>query len=130
MGRYVDLLKKHIWNNQSGMTMVEVMLAFAVLSVIMASLSGIMAFSSRMFRQSVDLKRTGENFQSVIYKSEPSDKEKVIANSFVLTDSAGEKINVDAQYCILDSADILTQEEKDVLDVEVYYFKTKNNKTE
>ena len=110
--------------------MVEVMLAFAVLSVIMASLSGIMAFSSKMYRQSVDLKRTGENFQSIIYKSEPSDKEKLIASSFVLTDNAGTKISIEADYCILDSLDVLTQEEKDILDVEVYYFKAKASETE
>lgn len=130
MKKHILRFKNQIWNNQSGMTMVEVMLAFAVLSVIMASLSGIMAFSSKMYRQSVDLKRTGENFQSIIYKSEPSDKEKLIASSFALTDNAGTKISIEADYCILDSLDVLTQEEKDILDVEVYYFKAKASETE
>ena len=122
-------------HNQSGMTMVEILVAFVVLDIWFASLSGVMAFSSKLLQQSIDMNRVGEHFQEIIYKSSINEdlvhKPKQIAEEFYLKDKSGKSIKVEADYCAISSEDFdsFEQGEKDVLNVEVYYFKTKKNTT-
>ena len=119
-------------HNQSGMTMVEILMAFVVLDVFVASLSGVMAFSSKLLRQSIDMNRVGEHFQEIIYKSSLEGEKDAIASEFYLKDKSGKTIKVEADYCAISSEDFdsFEQGEKDVLNVEVYYFKAKENTTE
>lgn len=119
-------------HNQSGMTMVEILMAFVVLDVFVASLSGVMAFSSKLLRQSIDMNRVGEHFQEIIYKSSLEGEKDAIAGEFYLKDKSGKTIKVEADYCAISSEDFdsFEQGEKDVLNVEVYYFKAKENTTE
>lgn len=112
------------WKDQGGMTMVEVLMGFAILSFMMGSLSGIMAFSSNMLAKSVDLRRAEEAVQVAIYKKEPSDKANKVATSFSLINPKdGKTVDITCDYFVLSSKDILTDEETKSLDVRISYFK-------
>ena len=51
-----------------GMTMTEVLLAFVILSIIMGLLSGIIAFSKKMYVDAADLRHSQEDVNREIYK--------------------------------------------------------------
>ena len=50
-----------------GMTMTEVLMAFLVLIIMMGMLSGIIAFSKRMYMNAADLRRSQETVTAFIY---------------------------------------------------------------
>ena len=50
-----------------GMTMTEVLMAFLVLIIMMGMLSGIIAFSKKMYMNAADLRRSQETVSAVIY---------------------------------------------------------------
>ncbi len=62
---HINLLK-----DNRGMTMTEVLMAFMVLIVIMGMLSGIIAFSKKMYMNASDLRRSQETVSQEIYKKD------------------------------------------------------------
>jgi len=116
--------------DQSGMTMVEVLMGFVILSLMLGSLSGIISFSSKMYENSVDIKRCEEKLQAIIYKSNVSADAKKVSDSFNLVDKEGTKIGIDAEYYALDTEDVFDEGEKSTLDVTIFYFKAKEETTE
>ena len=60
-------MKKNLKNNK-GMTMVEVLMGFVLLTLMLGMLSQVIAFSSNLYRQSVSMKRAEENLEKNIYK--------------------------------------------------------------
>ena len=58
--------KRFIKDNR-GMTMTEVLLAFAILSIIMGLLSGIISFSKRIYVDATDQRRAQEVLQKYVY---------------------------------------------------------------
>ena len=60
-------MKNNLKNNQ-GMTMVEVLMGFVLLTLMLGMLSQVIAFSSNLYRQSVSMKRAEENLEKNIYK--------------------------------------------------------------
>ena len=62
---HTNLLK-----DNRGMTMTEVLMAFMVLIVIMGMLSGIIAFSKKMYMNASDLRRSQETVSQEIYKKD------------------------------------------------------------
>ena len=60
-------MTKRLKNDNRGMTMAEVLLAFVILSIIMGLLSGIIAFSKKMYMQAADQRRAQEELQKQIY---------------------------------------------------------------
>lgn len=62
--------KGMINNNQKGSTMVETLVSFVVLFLVLASLYGIVAFSSELYMRSVDTSRLTQKFYKEIYKKD------------------------------------------------------------
>lgn len=62
---HINLLK-----DNRGMTMTEVLMAFMVLIIIMGMLSGIIAFSKKMYMNASDLRRSQETVSQEIYKKD------------------------------------------------------------
>ena len=60
-------MDKSIIKDNRGMTMTEVLLAFAILSIIMGLLSGIIAFSKKMYMEAADQRRAQEILQKNVY---------------------------------------------------------------
>ncbi|MCR5233103.1 MAG: prepilin-type N-terminal cleavage/methylation domain-containing protein [Lachnospiraceae bacterium] len=63
-------------DDNRGMTMTEVLMAFVILAIIMGLLSGIIAFSKRMYMQAADQRRAQEVLQRIIYTKEFYDVKK------------------------------------------------------
>lgn len=62
-------MKKKKTDNR-GMTMVEVLMGFVLLSIMLGMLSQIISFSSSLYRQSVDIKRMEEYMEQYLYKKD------------------------------------------------------------
>lgn len=60
------LLKAIRKKQNKGMTIVEVMVGFVILSIVLASLSGTIAFCNNMMMNAVDLDKMQQNFQKVL----------------------------------------------------------------
>lgn len=58
---------KSILKDQSGVTMVEVLIGFVILASIMAMLSGIIAFASNMYYESVDMRNAEQRMMIDYY---------------------------------------------------------------
>ena len=61
---------KKIKADNRGMTMAEVLVGFAILSIMLGMLSQIISFSSNLYRKSVDIKRMAETMEQYVYKKE------------------------------------------------------------
>ena len=62
-------MRSSFLKDNRGMTMTEVLMAFLILIVMMGMLSGIIAFSKKMYMNAADLRRSQEFVMSVIYKN-------------------------------------------------------------
>lgn len=71
-------MKKKKMNNK-GSTMVEVLVAFLLVTIILAALYQVIQFSSRMYLKSVDMKRQMEAFEAAMYKK-PIDPAELVTN--------------------------------------------------
>lgn len=121
--RTKNCIKKNALDNR-GMTMVEVMMGFVILITLMGALSGVMAFASNLLENSVDLHKAEETLQSVIYKDNPSAEAAKRASAFTIKNEVdGKVINITADMYELSSENVLVDEEKESLDVKVYFFK-------
>ena len=63
-----------IIKNNSGTTMMEVLVSFVVLMIVMAALYGMVRISSNLRMRAVDTANIREEFNSEIYKNHSSDK--------------------------------------------------------
>ncbi len=61
-------MQTKLLKDNRGMTMTEVLMAFLVLSIIMGLLSGIIAFSKKMFVNATDLRKAQKVVQEHVYK--------------------------------------------------------------
>ena len=66
------LMSKIMNSKQRGSTMVETLVSFVVLFLVLASLYGIVAFSSELYMRSVDTSRIRQKFYAEIYKKDDS----------------------------------------------------------
>ena len=64
------IFKKISEKRQKGSTMVETLVSFVVLFLVLASLYGIVAFSSELYMRSVDTSRLTQKFYKEIYKKD------------------------------------------------------------
>lgn len=71
-------MKKKNMNNR-GSTMVEVLVAFLLVTIILAALYQVIQFSSKMYLKSVDMKRQVEVFEAAMYKK-PIDPSELVKN--------------------------------------------------
>ncbi|GEM_PF-2442545 len=60
----------NVRNKNAGSTMVETLVSFVVLFAVLASLYGIVVFSSELYMRSVDLSRQQQRFYREIYKKD------------------------------------------------------------
>ena len=91
---------KRIRKDNQGMTMVEVLMGFVILSLMLGMLSHIISFSSNLYKQSLDLKRVEENLEKYIYKKElplPAEGTSVTVKE-VHTEADGTEHITDAKY--------------------------------
>lgn len=65
---------KRIRKDNQGMTMVEVLMGFVILTLMLGMLSHIISFSSNLYQQSIDIKRMEEYFEANIYKKDLTPK--------------------------------------------------------
>lgn len=80
---------KKLHKDNSGMTIVEVLVGFVVLTVILASLAGIIAVSKNMYFQSVDTIKEEELIQTEIYKTDVLNKATVSEGTVTFVPAAG-----------------------------------------
>lgn len=69
--------KTDIINDNKGMTMVEVLMGFMILSIILGGVTGLISFSSKMFKQSVDLRRAQTDLTAQAYKTNTGSSEAI-----------------------------------------------------
>lgn len=82
--------------NTSGMTMTEVLVAFAVLMLLMALFSGVTAVCLKLIRRSDTARRSIETaYESYYLDDDHTDAERLFGGSFTLTDAAGHTLSVD-----------------------------------
>ena len=114
--------------NNQGMTMVEVLMGFVLLLLMLGMLSGILALSSRMFENSVDLRRAQESLQQAVYKTtvtgSPAPEETLTLVPDAVMPGAHAPVSLSAKLYVLSTRDILAEEvEKDSLDMNFYFVK-------
>lgn len=69
--------KTDIISDNKGMTMVEVLMGFMILSIILGGVTGLISFSSKMFKQSVDLRRAQTDLTAQAYKTNTGSSESI-----------------------------------------------------
>lgn len=118
--------------NNSGMTMVEILVGFVILIVMMGMLSGIISFARNMYINSVDLKRSQEAIQKEIYKKDFAKgtgaiktKEEIIMTPIEGMPDGG-SISLDMDVVKVSVKDALDGDESS-LDVELYMICEKEN---
>lgn len=79
--------------NNKGMTMVEVLVGFVILSLIMGGVYHMIRFGSNMLYESVDIKHSQESFEEEVYKTSKGTANTVTiktlgAGAFVLKPSS------------------------------------------
>lgn len=115
---------RNVLKDQSGMTMVEVLIGFVVLSIMIASLSGIISVATNMLQRSADLKHKDEAILATVYKKEPVALATPTATSFKLKNvKDGTEVTVATNFFAINSNDFLSSDVQDGIDVKVYYFK-------
>lgn len=119
--------------NNRGMTMVEVILGFVILMIVLGLLSGIIAFASNLYHESVALSRAQTELSRNMYKKEASLGSGIVVsypNQVVLKPQtgmpgAGSSIPLKMEMHSINSQSVLTGEYADELDINVFYFAPK-----
>lgn len=111
-----------------GMTMVEVLMGFVLLVVILGMLSGSIVTATNIYYSSVDLRRAEESLQEEIYKTSVTDglspesvSLKLVPASGMPGDPAGAGLS--AGLYQVSSGALLEEEEKESLDVQIYFLR-------
>lgn len=115
--------------NNSGMSMVEVLMGFVLLVILLGMVSGIISTSTNIYYSSVDLRRAEESMQKVIY----SNKAQEIAQKQDVTlklvpaegmPGAGDDISMTAELYKISGKDAAGDEaEEDIMDINVFFMK-------
>ena len=117
-------------NNNQGMTMVEVLMGFVILALLLGMFSGIIVTASNMYYNSVDLKRAHESLQGVVYSESITSSlspEGVTLNLVPAEGMPQESTPIafsKTKLYKLSSSAVLSAEEAESLDVDIYFFKT------
>ena len=117
-------------NNNQGMTMVEVLMGFVILALLLGMFSGIIVTASNMYYNSVDLKRAHESLQGVVYSESITSSlspEGVTLNLVPAEGMPQESTPIafsKTKLYKISSATVLSAEEAESLDVDIYFFKT------
>lgn len=111
---------KKIKKDNRGMTMVEVLVGFAVLALVMGSLTHVIRFSEKMMMKSVDVIDAQQKMKSEVYKITPDSQiaSKVNGIRFYLT------LQGDGTQLELTDAEVYCYEVED-MGVPVFRFRNK-----
>ncbi|MDD6658316.1 MAG: prepilin-type N-terminal cleavage/methylation domain-containing protein [Lachnospiraceae bacterium] len=117
-------------SNNQGMTMVEVLMGFVILALLLGMFSGIIVTASNMYYNSVDLKRAHESLQGAVYSesitgslSPEGVTLKLVPAEGMPEESTPIAFSKTKMYKI-SSATVLSAEEAESLDVDIYFLKT------
>ena len=112
------------------MTMVEVLMGFVILALLLGMFSGIIVTASNMYYNSVDLKRAHESLQGAVYSESITGSlspEGVTLNLVPAEGMPQESTPIafsKTKLYKISSATVLSAEEAESLDVDIYFFKT------
>lgn len=114
--------------NNSGMTMVEVLMGFVILVILLGLVSGIIVVSTNIYYSSVDLERAEESLQEALYSKSITDSlppETEVIKLVPTSDMPGTKtpITMSCKMYKLSSSMVLDGEEAESLSVDIYFFK-------
>ncbi len=65
---------RQVSKDNRGMTLVEVMMGFVILTIIMVGVYHMINFGSNMLYESIDMKKGQEQFEEELYKKSPDDE--------------------------------------------------------
>ncbi|MBR0146026.1 MAG: prepilin-type N-terminal cleavage/methylation domain-containing protein [Eubacterium sp.] len=68
---------KHVYNNNSGSTMIETIVSFVIILIVLAALYGMVRFSSNLRMRATDTADIRNSFGNEIYKKTPDDSVEV-----------------------------------------------------
>lgn len=117
-------------NDNRGMTMVEVLMGFVILALLLGMFSGIIVTASNMYYNSVDLKRAHESLQGAVYSESITGSlspEGVTLNLVPAEGMPQESSPIafsKTKLYKISSATVLSAEEAESLDVDIYFLKT------
>lgn len=114
--------------NNSGMTMVEVLMGFVILVILLGLVSGIIVVSTNIYYSSVDLERAEESLQEALYSKSITDSlppETEVIKLVPTSDMPGIKtpITMSCKMYKLSSSMVLEGEEAESLNVDIYFLK-------
>lgn len=114
--------------NNSGMTMVEVLMGFVILVILLGLVSGIIVVSTNIYYSSVDLERAEESLQEALYSKSITDSlppETEVIKLVPTSDMPGTKtpITMSCKMYKLSSSMVLEGEEAESLNVDIYFLK-------
>lgn len=114
--------------NNSGMTMVEVLMGFVILLLLLGMLSGIISTATKIYYSSVDLRRAEESLQKVIYSDSAQEKAENQNVVLKLVPSDGmpdsdSKISMSAGLFNLSSKESADESDGEVMDIDVFFMK-------
>ena len=112
-----------------GMTMVEVLMGFTILVLLLGMFSGIIASSTDIYYNAVDLKNAGEHLQQAVYAKNVTETLTPESVTVSLIPDAGtlgdtSPIALSADLYKLDSTMVLDGVEEESLQVTVYFIKS------
>lgn len=112
--------------NNSGMTMVEVLMGFVILVILLGLVSGIIVVSTNIYYSSVDLERAEESLQEALYSKSITDSlspETEVIKLVPTSDMPGTKtpITMSCKMYKLSSSMVLDGEEAESLNVDIYF---------
>lgn len=116
-------------NDNHGMTMVEVLMGFVILALLLGMFSGIIVTASNMYYNSVDLKRAHESLQGAVYSESITSSlspEGVTLNLVPAEGMPQESTPIafsKTKLYKISSATVLSAEEAESLDVDIYFLK-------
>lgn len=120
--------KNNITRNNSGMTMVEVLMGFVLLLILLGMLSGIISTATRIYRSSVDLRRSEEVLQRVIYSDKAQEKAEKQNTEIKLVPAdgmpeAGNDIKMSAELYSLSAQKSADEADGEIMDIHVFFMK-------
>lgn len=124
------IARPYFRNDNHGMTMVEVLMGFVILALLLGMFSGIIVTASNMYYNSVDLKRAHESLQGAVYSKSITSSLlpegvtlKLVPAEGMPQESTPIAFSKTKLYKLSSSA-VLSTEDAESLDVDIYFFKT------
>lgn len=121
--------------NNSGSTMVEVLMGFVLLSLMIGMLTGIISVANNMYTSSVDKRHVQDRLEEELYKKD-FDKNMVPANAadhITMTPASnmpGSKSAIDISADIYDISTADLVDTADMMEMSIYFIKSTRSTTD